>query len=125
MLAYALANLVVSPFAGALVDRYDRRWVMILSDTGAGLATLSIAALYMTGNLAVWNIILATAFTSAFSAFQWPAYSAVTTLLVPKEQLGRARCALCDYRFRWCDPDRFCDLPVCRADLADRAGAQS
>ncbi len=90
MLAYALANLVVSPFAGALVDRYDRRWVMILSDTGAGLATLSIAALYMTGNLAVWNIILATAFTSAFSAFQWPAYSAVTTLLVPKEQLGRA-----------------------------------
>jgi MFS family permease len=90
MLAYALANLVVSPFAGALVDRYDRRWVMILSDTGAGLATLSIALLYVTGNLEVWNIILATAFTSAFSAFQWPAYSAVTTLLVPKEQLGRA-----------------------------------
>jgi MFS family permease len=63
---------------------------MILSDTGAGLATLSIALLYVTGNLEVWNIILATAFTSAFSAFQWPAYSAVTTLLVPKEQLGRA-----------------------------------
>jgi MFS family permease len=90
MLAYALANLLVSPIAGVLVDRYDRRWVMILSDTGAGLATLSIALLYVTGNLAVWNIILATAFTSAFSAFQWPAYSAVTTLLVPKEQLGRA-----------------------------------
>jgi MFS family permease len=90
MLAYALANLLVSPIAGVLVDRYDRRWVMILSDTGAGLATLSIALLYVTGNLEVWNIILATAFTSAFSAFQWPAYSAVTTLLVPKEQLGRA-----------------------------------
>ena len=90
MLAYALANLLVSPIAGVLVDRYDRRWVMILSDTGAGLATLSIALLYVSGNLEVWNIILATAFTSAFSAFQWPAYSAVTTLLVPKEQLGRA-----------------------------------
>jgi MFS family permease len=63
---------------------------MILSDTSAGLATLSIAILYMTGNLQVWNIILATAFNSAFSTFQWPAYSAVTTLLVPKEQLGRA-----------------------------------
>ena len=90
MLAFAIPNLVVSPFAGALVDRYDRRWVMILSDTGAGLATLSIAILYMTDNLAVWNIILATAFNSAFSTFQWPAYSAVTTLLVPKDQLGRA-----------------------------------
>jgi len=90
MLAFAVPNLVVSPFAGALVDRWDRRWVMIMSDTGAGLATLSIAALYMTDNLAVWNIILATAFNSAFSTFQWPAYSAVTTLLVPKDQLGRA-----------------------------------
>jgi MFS family permease len=90
LLAVAVPNLIVSPFAGALVDRWDRRWVMIMSDTGAGLATLSIAILYMTGNLEVWNIILATAFNSAFSTFQWPAYSAVTTLLVPKEQLGRA-----------------------------------
>ena len=90
LLAVALPNLVVSPFAGALVDRWDRRWVMIMSDTGAGLATLSIALLYMTDNLAVWNVILATAFNSAFNSFQWPAYSAVTTLLVPKEHLGRA-----------------------------------
>jgi DHA3 family macrolide efflux protein-like MFS transporter len=90
LLAVAVPNLVVSPFAGALVDRWDRRWVMIMSDTGAGLATMSIAILYMTDNLAVWNIILATAFNSAFSTFQWPAYSAVTTLLVPKQQLGRA-----------------------------------
>jgi len=90
LLAVALPNLVVSPFAGALVDRWDRRWVMIMSDTGAGLATLSIAILYMTDNLAVWNIILATAVNSAFNTFQWPAYSAVTTLLVPKEHLGRA-----------------------------------
>jgi MFS family permease len=90
MLAVAVPNLIVSPFAGALVDRWDRRWVMIMSDTGAGLATLLIAVLYMTDNLEVWNIILATAFNSAFTTFQWPAYSAVTTLLVPKEQLGRA-----------------------------------
>jgi DHA3 family macrolide efflux protein-like MFS transporter len=90
MLAYAIPNLVVSPFAGALVDRYNRRWVMIMSDTGAGLATLSVAILYMNGNLQVWHVILATAFMSAFSTFQWPAYSAVTSLLVPKEHLGRA-----------------------------------
>ncbi len=90
MLAVIVPNLLVSPFAGALVDRWDRRWVMIMSDTGASLATMSIAILYLTGNLQVWNIILATAVNSAFTTFQWPAYSAVTTLLVPKKQLGRA-----------------------------------
>ena len=90
MLAFAIPNLLVSPIAGVVVDRWDRRWVMILSDTGAGLATLSIAILYMTDNLQVWSIILATAVNSAFNTFQWPAYSAVTTLLVPKEHLGRA-----------------------------------
>ena len=90
LLAFVIPNLLVSPFAGALVDRWDRRWVMIMSDTGAGLATLLVAVLYMTDNLQVWNIILATALNSAFSTFQWPAYSAVTTLLVPKKQLGRA-----------------------------------
>jgi MFS family permease len=90
MLAVAVPNLLVSPIAGVLVDRWDRRWVMIMSDTGAGLATMSIAILYVTGNLQVWSIILATAVNSAFTTFQWPAYSAVTTLLVPKNQLGRA-----------------------------------
>ena len=90
MLAFAIPSLLVSPIAGVVVDRWNRRWVMILSDTGAGLATLAIAILYITGNLQVWNIILATAVNAAFSTFQWPAYSAVTTVLVPKEQLGRA-----------------------------------
>jgi len=90
MLAYAIPNLVVSPFAGALVDRWDRRKVMIMSDTGAGLVTLAVAGLLLTGNLEVWHIFLATAVSATFTTFQWPAYSATTTLLVPKEQLGRA-----------------------------------
>lgn len=90
LLAYALPYLLVSPLAGAVVDRWNRRWVMIMSDTGAGLSTLSIAVLYLTGYLEVWHVLIATAFNAAFSTFQWPAYSAVTTLLVPKAHLGRA-----------------------------------
>ncbi len=90
ILAYTLPTLIVSPFAGALVDRWDRRWAMILSDTGAGLSTLSIWLLYSSGNLEIWHIYIATAFIAAFSTFQWPAYSAATTLLVPKKHLGRA-----------------------------------
>ncbi|MBW4497710.1 MAG: MFS transporter [Oscillatoria princeps RMCB-10] len=85
-----LPALLLFPFAGALIDRWNRRWAMILSDSGAGLSTVAIALLLVTGRLEIWHIYLAVAVSSAFSAFQWPAYSAATTLLVPKQHLGRA-----------------------------------
>jgi len=85
-----LPSILMSPLAGALVDRWNRRWAMILSDTGAAMSTLAIALLVMTDNLEIWHIYLATAITSTFSAFQWPAYSAAITLLVPKQHFGRA-----------------------------------
>ena len=90
ILAFTLPTLIMSPIAGALVDRWDRRWAMILSDTGAGLSTLVVWLLLTNDNLQIWHIYVATVFNAAFSTFQWPAYSAVTTLLVPKKHLGRA-----------------------------------
>ena len=89
-LSTALPGIVFSPIAGALVDRWDRRIAMLLSDSGAGLCTLILALLFLSGRLEVWHIYIAMAISSSFSAFQWPAYSAATTLLVPKEHLGRA-----------------------------------
>ena len=85
-----LPSVVLSPLAGALVDRWDRRWVMILSDAGAGLCTLIMAFLFLTNRIEVWQIYLAAGASGAFGTFQWPAYSAATTLLVPKKHLGRA-----------------------------------
>lgn len=90
VLSYTLPTLLLSPIAGALVDRWDRRWVMILSDTGAGFCTLAIWLLLLNGNLAVWHIYLTSALISVFNTFQLPAYSASTTLLVHKKNLGRA-----------------------------------
>lgn len=90
LLASQLPQLVVTPVAGALVDRWDRRWAMILSDTGVAVGTLAIAVLFATGNLETWNLTLALAFSGVFQAFQWPAYSAAITLLIPKAQYGRA-----------------------------------
>jgi DHA3 family macrolide efflux protein-like MFS transporter len=90
MFSFMLPGVLLSPIAGALVDRWPRRWVMILSDTGAGLSTMTIWLLLATGNLATWHIYVASMFISAFSTFQWPAYSAATTMLVSKENLGRA-----------------------------------
>jgi MFS family permease len=85
-----LPSIVISPLAGALVDRWNRRWAMIVSDAGAGMSTLAIVLLLFANHLEVWHIYLAVAASSIFRAFQWPAYAAATTLLVPKQHYGRA-----------------------------------
>jgi DHA3 family macrolide efflux protein-like MFS transporter len=88
-LSASLPAILIAPFAGALVDRWDRRKTLIFSDFGASLCTLTLAFLLFTQRLQIWHIYIAAAFQAAFSAFQWPAYSAAVTLLVPKRQLGR------------------------------------
>lgn len=90
LLCATLPSSLISPIAGVLVDRCSRRWVMILSDFGAGLSTLAIASLLFVGKLEFWHICLASAVSSSFSAFQVPAFSAATTILVPKQYLDRA-----------------------------------
>jgi MFS family permease len=87
---YGGVSVVVSPFAGALVDRFNRRWIMILSDAGAGVTTLVIWLLLLNDSLQIWQILLIGGFNAAFTSFQFPAHSAATTMLVPREQLGRA-----------------------------------
>lgn len=85
-----LPSILVSPVAGAMVDRWNRRSCMILSDSGAAITTVAVALLLATGNLQLWHIYLAVGLDSIFKAFQLPAYTASTSLLVPKEQLPRA-----------------------------------
>ena len=63
---------------------------MILSDFGAGLAVLATALLYISGHLQPWMVIPINVVMSTFNALMWPAYTASVTLLVPKEQYGRA-----------------------------------
>jgi DHA3 family macrolide efflux protein-like MFS transporter len=90
LFAGQVPQLVATPFAGALVDRWDRRRAMMISDTGAGVGTLVIAALLLTDSLQIWHLYIALSFSGTFQALQWPAYSAATTLLVDKEHHGRA-----------------------------------
>ena len=85
-----LPSILLAPVAGALVDRWDRRWVMVVADVGAALSTVVLALLYAADSLQVWQIWVATAWAAACNAFQGPAYTASLTMLVPKEHLGRA-----------------------------------
>lgn len=84
-----LPGILLSPIAGALVDRWDRRRAMILSDCGSALTTLVLIGALLAGRLEVWMIYVATGISSLLSAIQWPAYTAATTLLVPKRDFTR------------------------------------
>ncbi len=85
-----LPGVLFSPLAGALVDRWDRRLTMLVSECGACLATLLLAVLLQSGQLQTWHIYGAMCVISTLAAFQWPAYTAATTLMAPREHLANA-----------------------------------
>jgi MFS family permease len=87
---FVLPFLLVSPFAGAMVDRYNRKLMMMVSDLGAVLATAAILILSATGQLQIWHMYLTSAVYGLSNSFQWPAYMAAISTMVPKEQYGRA-----------------------------------
>lgn len=82
--------LVLSPFAGAIVDRSNRKMMMIVSDAGAGVATIFVLTLYSFGMLEVWHLYISAFVAGATQTFQWPAFSAAISTMIPKEQYGRA-----------------------------------
>lgn len=82
--------VVLSPVAGALVDRWNRKLVMVISDLAAGLSTVAVLILYLTGNLEVWHLYVTGFIAGVGEPFQFPAFSAAVSVMVPKEQYGRA-----------------------------------
>ncbi len=84
-----LPQVLLGPFAGALVDRWNRRWIMILADGGIALATGVLIFLFATERIQVWHIYAAMLVRSLGGAFHSPAMTASTSLMVPKDFLTR------------------------------------
>jgi DHA3 family macrolide efflux protein-like MFS transporter len=84
-----LPQIILGPFAGALVDRWNRRLVMIVADSGIAIATLVLIALFATGLVEVWHVYALVFIRSMGASFHWPAMQASTTLMVPEEHLTR------------------------------------
>ena len=85
-----LPQFLVTPLAGALVDRWDRRWTMIISDSCVALCSLALGYLVWSDQLATWHIYVLSALMALCGAFHGPAMIAATTLIVPRAHLGRA-----------------------------------
>lgn len=84
------ATVVTSPVAGVLIDRWDRRVTIALSDAAAAAATLVLLVLFLTDSAAVWHLYAVNLVSGAFMAFQVPAYSATISLIMEKQHFPRA-----------------------------------
>jgi hypothetical protein len=90
ILCAKLPSIALAPIAGAIIDRHDRRRLMILSNVCAALCTMTLSLLFYQGWLRLWHICVVMVVLSMSESILRPAFNASVTLLVPKRQLGRA-----------------------------------
>lgn len=88
-LASMLPGILLGPFAGACVDRWDRRTVMIVADAVVALASLGLALVSAFGTMRVGYVYIIMMVRALGGAFHWPAMQASTSLMVPEKQLSR------------------------------------
>ena len=84
-----IPEIIISPFAGAMVDRWNRRKVIIYSDSLIAIVTLALAILFIIGKIQVWHIYVTMFIRAVGSAFHYPAETASIALMVPADQLSR------------------------------------
>lgn len=89
-LAGTLPATVLSPLAGAVVDRWNRRTVMLACESALTVNALVLTWLLSMNGLQYWHAYAAAAIGSTANAFHWPAYSTLVPVLVPKRSFGRA-----------------------------------
>ncbi len=84
-----LPQILIAPWAGAYVDRWNRRRTMIVADSLISLMALALMLAFLAGTAEVWMVLLAMFGRAAVSGFHWPAMQAATSLMVPERHLGR------------------------------------
>ena len=85
-----LPGVLITPFVGALVDRWNRKWTIIFSEIVAALITLILVILLIEDNLQLWYVYVSAFLTSVCGCFLLTAKAAALPLMVPSHQMGRA-----------------------------------
>ena len=88
-LMWVVPQVFLGPVAGALVDRWNRRVVMIVADSLIALVALWLAYLFWTGSIQIWHVYAGLLVRGIGGCFHWPAMQASTSLMVPDEHLTR------------------------------------
>lgn len=81
--------VVLSIFAGALSDRWDKKRTMLLCDAIAAASTLGVLLLYGAGTLQIWHLYVLNAVNGLMNTLQQPTSDVAVSLLAPKEQYQR------------------------------------
>ena len=84
-----LPGVFLGPFAGALVDRWNRRVVMIVADSFVALVSAWLAYLFWADAMSIWHVYVVMLARAIGGTFHFPAMQASTSLMVPKEHLPR------------------------------------
>jgi MFS transporter, DHA3 family, macrolide efflux protein len=87
---FQVPRIVVNLISGVIVDRFNRKYLMLLGDTIAALSSLVLLILSLTHTLQIWHLYVITAITSIFSQLQELSYSASISLLIPEQHYTRA-----------------------------------
>jgi MFS family permease len=94
MAAGTLPRVLVAPFAGVVVDRVNRKWLMVAMDTIRGLLVVALAVALFLGVGEVWMVFAAAVLLSACGAFFFPAVGSVLPDIVPKQGLVKANSSM-------------------------------
>ena len=89
-LAWALANILLSPIAGAWADRHDRKRTMMVMDFFSGCVSAILAVLMLFHALQLWSLLILAALQAATSAFHYAAFNTSYVMIVPANRLPRA-----------------------------------
>jgi DHA3 family macrolide efflux protein-like MFS transporter len=79
----------ISPFGGVLADRYNRKYLINISDAVVALASLALALLFMAGYKFIWLLFICAAISAIGTGIQTPAVSAFIPQITPREHLQR------------------------------------
>lgn len=78
--------VILSIFAGALSDRWNKKYTMLICDSFAAVCTVAVLILLKTGNLEIWHLYILNALNGLMNTIQQPASDVSVSLLAPKNQ---------------------------------------
>ena len=86
-----LPTFFLAPFAGVWADRYDRKKLIMLSDSMIALSTLGVAMLFLSGHDAMWLLFVVSAIRAVGAAVQMPSVGAFVPQIVPEEKADKGQ----------------------------------